>query len=599
MAGCLQDVEEILVSTSLGRVKADLIVRGGNLVNVFTGEVVEGVDVAVKDGRIAFIGSSASHTMGLDTYVIDAYGKYVAPGFLDAHVHIESSMLTPKEFARAVLPHGATGVFVDPHEIANVLGLNGVKFIIEDSQGLPLKVFICIPSCVPASSPELETSGAEIGVGDVAAALRWSNVVGVAEVMNYPGVLHGDLKIHGEIKEGLKAGKVIDGHAPGLRGSYLSAYAASGISSCHESTSADEAVEKARIGLYVMVREGSAWLDLSEVIKAVTRHRLNPRRFLLATDDRHPGDIVRQGYIDHVIRRAIEEGVDPVVAIQMATINTAERFNVDRDFGAIAPGRVADIVILGSLERVSVETVIANGEVVVRNGRLVANIPRVKPPEYVRNTVRVKRPLTPEDLKVYANGDGWVNIRVIGVSEGKTLTRHLIERVKAEDGLINPQVDRDIVKAAVIERHKLTGNIGLGFVKGFNIKRGAIASTVAHDSHNIIAIGVDDADIAYAVNKLVEAGGGVIAVESLKTKAFINLPVAGLMSDESYESVVVKVKEMEEAWVKLGCTMRSPFMTMSLLSLPVLPELRITDKGIIDTVNFRRVPIVANSADST
>ena len=583
-----------LVATAMGREKADLVVKDGNLVNVYTRELLEGVDVAVKGDRIALVGE-AGHTVGLNTVTIDAKGRYLAPGFLDGHVHVESSMVTVTQFAKVVLLHGTTGAFIDPHEIANVLGLRGVELMLEESKGLPLKVFVSVPSCVPASSPEFETAGAEMGPKEVEEALKWDSVVALGEVMNYPGVIGGDGKMHGEIEAALRSGKVVEGHSDSILDKELAAYASAGITSCHESTRKVDGLQRARLGVYTMVREGSAWRDLAEVIRIVTEGGIDPRRVCLVTDDRHPKDLFEEGGVDHVVRRAIREGVDPLVAVQMATLNTAEHFNVDLNVGGIAPSRFADILILDGLTDVSVNTVIADGRVVAKEGRLIVDLKPPRYPDYAKKTVRVKRPLEPGDLVVRAPMEtGTVRAHVIGVSEGKIVTKHLMEGLPVRAGATQASSQQDIVKAAVVERHKLTGNIGLGFVKGFGFKSGAVASTVAHDSHNLLVMGTNDEDMVLAANELVRIGGGMIAVKDGEVIALVELPIAGLMSPEEIQVVSEKMKGLESAWVDLGCDMASPFMTMSFLSLSVLPELRVTDKGLIDTVEFKKIGVLAD-----
>ena len=582
----LEEVTKLLVSTAMGMEKADLVVRGGNLVNVNSGELLKNVDVAVKKDRIALIGR-ADHTIGNKTVVIDATDKYLAPGFLDGHIHIESSMVTATQFAKAVIPHGTTGVFIDPHEIANVFGLKGVKLMLDEARDLPLKVFACIPSCVPAA-PNLETSGAEINPADVEEAIKWEEVVGLGEVMNYPGVLHGDEKIHEEIRISLHANKVVEGHSNGLLDTELAAYAAAGITSCHESTSKIDGVQRLRLGLYTMMREGSAWRDVAEVIKCLTEQKMDTRHAVLVTDDRHPETLMTQGHVDDVVRRAIEEGVDPVTAVQMATLNTAEHFRVSRDIGSVAPSKCADILILNSLSKVSIDTVIADGVVVAKQGRMLVDLAPPKYPDFVKRSIHLKRQLTAENFVVNAPiREGKVKVHVIGVVEAKVFTRHLQEELPVEKGRVRLSVGKDIAKVAVVERHKLTGNIGLGFVSGFGFKEGAVASSVAHDSHNLLVVGMNDYDMAIAVNKLAEVGGGMNAVKNGETKGMVELPIAGLMSDQPVEKVSEQVEKLYKAWVALGCTMASPFMTMSLLALPVLPELRITDKGLVDTQKFR------------
>ncbi|MFQ6086797.1 MAG: adenine deaminase [Candidatus Bathyarchaeia archaeon] len=586
----LENATKLLVSTALGRLKADMVIKDGNLVNVHSRELLENVDIAVKKGRIALVGE-AEHTIGSRTTVIDATGKYVAPGFLDGHVHVESSMVTLTQFARAVMPRGTTGVFIDPHEIANVLGLKGVKLMLDEARGLPLKVFVCIPSCVP-SAPEFETAGAEITVKDVEEALAWDGVIGLGEVMNYPGVLQNDEKMHGEIEAALRANKVVEGHSNGLLNTELAAYASAGISSCHESTRKVEGVQKLRNGLCLMVREGSAWRDLEEVIKCVTEDKLDSRHVVLVTDDRHPETLMAEGHIDDVVRKAVEEGVDPLTAFQMATINTAEHFGVSRDIGSIAPSQCADVLILDSLSEVSVDMVIADGVVVAQKGRMVVDLVSPKYPRLVRDSIRLPCLLKPEDFVIKAPIEkGKIKVRVIGVVEGKAVTQQLKRELTVKAGRIQPSAKLNVAKIAVIERHKRTGNIALGFVSGFGLKRGAVASSVAHDSHNLIVVGMNDNDMAAAVNKLAEVSGGIAAVKNGKIIGMVELPIAGLMSNQPIEKVCEQVKELGEAWTELGCTMASPFMTMSLLALPVLPEIRITDKGLVDTKKFKFVSL--------
>jgi adenine deaminase len=587
----LEDVTKLLVSTALGRRKADLVIKGGNLVNVHSGELLEDVNIAIKKGRIALVGN-ADHTIGNRTTVIDATGKYVAPGFLDGHVHVESSMVTLTQFARAVLPHGTTSVFIDPHEIADVFGLKGVKLMLDEARGLPLKVFVCIPSCVPAA-PEFETAGAEIAVRDVEEALAWNGVIGLGEVMNYPGVLQNDEKIHAEIEATLRANKVVEGHFSGLLNTELAAYASAGISSCHESTRKVEGVQKLRQGFCLMIREGSAWRDLAEVIKCVTEDKLDSRHVVLVTDDRHPETLIVEGHIDDVVRKAIEEGVDPLTAFQMATINTAEHFGVSRDIGSITPGKCADILILGSLSEVSVDMVIADGIVVARKGKMTVSLASPEYPRFVRSSIRLHRSLKPEDFVIKASIErGKVKVRVIGVAEGKAVTKQLEKELAVKAGEVRPSLKLDVAKVAVIERHKRTGNIGLGFVSGFGINQGAVASSVAHDSHNLIVVGMNDSDMATAVNKLAEVGGGIAAVKNGEIIGMVDLPIAGLMSNQPIEKVCEQVEGLSEAWTRLGCTMASPFMTMSLLALPVLPKIRITDKGLVDTKRFQFVSLI-------
>lgn len=589
----LWEVNRELIATALGESKADLVIKNGSLVNVYTGEIIDSINIAIKGDRIAHVGFKIDHLIGGSTKIIDASNKYLVPGFLDGHVHIESSMLLPIEFAKAVLPHGTTAVFADPHEIANVLGVKGIKFMLDNSKALPLKVYISIPSCVPASFPEFETSGASIGPNEVDEVLNWDRVVALGEMMNYPGVLMRDEKVIDEINVTLRHGRVVEGHyADPYLEEKLSAYIAAGVSSCHESTRKIDGLERARRGMWAMIREGSAWHDLAEVIKGVTETRVDTRRFVLVTDDRHPDDLLSEGHINHVVRRAIEEGVDPITAIQMATLNTAEHFKLDHDLGGIAPGRYADILIVKDLSKMVIETVVSSGVIAVRDGKLTIDIGVREIPEWVVNTMNVKNILSQKDFMIRAPIDeGIIKVHVIEVIEAKVGTNHLIEDLPVRDHYVETDVDRDIAKVAIIERHHASGNIGLGFVKGFGFKEGAIASTVAHDSHNLLVAGVNDRDMVYAANKLIEVGGGMIVVNNEKVLGLIELPIAGLMSKENVEVVSRKVRDLSKAWKIIGRKMVSPFMTMSLLSLSVLPELRITDKGLIDTLKFKKISL--------
>ncbi|MEM1546163.1 MAG: adenine deaminase [Candidatus Methanomethylicia archaeon] len=591
MRSKLWEVSKSLVKVALGIEKADLAILNSTLVNVNSGEVLEGWGIAVKGDRIASIGD-ISHTVGDNTIIIDAERKYVVPGFLDAHVHVESSMLNLTGFAKTVLPRGTTTVFIDPHEIANVLGLDGVKLMIMEGKNLPLKVFITAPSCVPAN-PMFETSGAYLGPREVEEMLSWNEVVGLGEMMNYPGVLSVDMEVFEKINVTHKIGKVVEGHDAGLLGRDLTAYVAAGISSSHELTRKIDAVERLRLGMYVYMREGSAWLDVAETVKAITETKIDSRHACLVTDDREINSILKQGHMNHVVRRAIEEGVDPIRAIQMATINPAEHYNLDREIGSIAPSKYADILILRNLSRVEVETVIADGKVIARNGRLLADLEKPKYEEKHLKTVNIGREIKTKDLEVRAPiEEGKIEVRAIEAIEGSVLTRSSIEELHVNNSIILPDAERNIYKIAVIERHRGTGEIGLGFVKGFGFKLGAIASTVAHDNHNILVIGLRDEDMVMAIRELEKEGGGIITVDKGEKLAFIRLPLAGLMSIEEPETVAEELEKTYKIWREKGCRWISPFMTISLLALDVLPELRITEKGLIDTVNYRPVSLI-------
>ncbi|KXB07575.1 adenosine deaminase [candidate division MSBL1 archaeon SCGC-AAA382K21] len=583
----LSKITKNLSLTAMGEKKSDLVVKGSDLVNVYSREIIESIDVAVKKGRIALVGD-ADHTIGSETKVIDGSDKYLTPGFLDGHVHIDDSMATVTEFARAVIPRGTTGVFMDPHEIANVLGLKGVKLMIEESRGLPLKVYNTVPSCVPATSPSLETTGAEIGPEEVKEAMRWDETVALGEMMNYPGVIQGNEKIHEMIEETLNAGKVVEGHAPGMSGKSLNAYAAAGISSCHESTEMEEGLEKLRLGMHLMIREGFASLkNLSDLISIVTEENVDSNRISLVTDDRHPKDLTEDGHMDDVVRRAIEEGVDPVKAIQMSSLNTAKHFQVDGEIGGIAPGKSADMVTISDLSKIEIDEVIIDGEIMARAGKLTTELKPYKYPKFAENSVRIPKKLGSGDFEIKTSSQSEnTEVRVIKVKEGTPKTESIVKKLPVSHGSIQPSTKDDVAKISVIERHNKTGNIGLGFVNGFGFEKGATASTIAHDSHNLLVLGTNDDDMASATNKLAEVGGGIISVSDGEILAMVKLPIAGLMSKLSLKETNKKMKKVSESWKELGCKIESPFSTMVLLALPVIPELRITDKGLIDANNF-------------
>lgn len=587
----LYDITKSLVATALGKEKADLVIKNGNLVNVNSGELLEGIDIAVKKDRVAFVGKSADHTVGPQTTIFDAHGKYIAPGFVDGHIHVESSMITVTQFANAVLPFGTTTCFIDPHEIGNVLGLKGVRLMLEEGRGLPLKVFVSMPSCIPAAHG-FENGGAVFGPAEVEEAMQWDGVAALGEVMNYPGVIAGDDKMHGEIAATLKARKVVEGHDTGLLGTELTAYAAAGITSSHESTRKIDAIERVRNGMYAMLREGSAWLDVRDTVRSVTEAGIDSRHVCVVTDDKEPDSIIRDGHMNHSIRRAIQEGVDPVTAIQMGSLNPAEHFEKAREIGSIAPSRLADIVVLDSLTQMKVHAVFADGIMVAKDGRMVVQFPRPDYPDYARKSIHLSRMIEPKDFKIKAPIDqGEIATRVIQAIEGSVLTKHIIEKLPVKQNEVLAAPERAVLKTAVIERHKGTGNIGLGFTKGFAFREGAVATTVAHDSHNILVVGSNDQDMVRAVQELEKVGGGIVTIVRGNVTSIVKLPIAGLMSDQPVQEVAKEVSAMYDDWKTLGCSWVSPFMTMSLLALSVLPELRLTDLGLLDTNNFKFVEL--------
>lgn len=573
---CHIDTLRQQIEVARGLRPADLLLRGGRVVNVFSGEVYE-ANVAIYKDRIAGIG--VYYQEGEEVY--DVEGLYLIPGLIDAHVHIESSMLPPPEYARAVLPHGTTTVICDPHEIANVMGLEGIRYILQSSRGIPLNLFVTASSCVPAT--RLETSGAILSATEIEEVLNWDRVIGLAEMMNVPGVLGGNRSEIEKILIAKKMDKPIDGHSPSLSGKDLNAYISSGIGTDHESTTREEAGEKLRLGMYLMIREGSAARNLEELLPIVTSASCN--RCMFVSDDLHPRDLLREGHMDHIIRKAIRLGIDPVMALSMATINPARAF-MRKGIGAIAPGYYADIVAVNNLGEFKVHSVFKNGMAVIRNGEMVIDIPHTFY-ERARKTMRVKD-LSPERFKIRINGQ---RVRVIELIPGQIHTRHVIEDVRVEDGEVRADPSRDLLKIAVIERHHATGNIGLGFVRGFGLRQGALASSVAHDSHNIIVIGTDDMDMYIAARKIVELGGGHVVVSGGEVLGRLSLPIAGLLSDMRLEEIVTEEERLLDIVRELGVRPLSPFIKLSFLALPVIPELKITDRGLVDVNRFEVVGI--------
>lgn len=582
-----------LVDVAMGRSPADRVVRGGRWVCVQSGEILPDSDVAVARGRIAYVGNNASHTIGPDTEVIEARGRHIVPGLLDGHMHVESGMLTVTEFVRAVAPHGTTGMFVDPHEIANVFGLDGVRMMVEEAFLQPIHVWVQMPSCVP-SAPGLETPGADIGPDEVAEAMQWPGIIGLGEMMNFPGVFSSDSKLHAEMAETRRAGKVIGGHyaSPDL-GVPFHGYVAGGAEDDHEGTRVEDAVARVRQGMKAMLRYGSAWYDVAGQVGAILEKKLDSRHFLLVTDDCHSGTLVHEGHMDRVVRHAIEQGLPPMTALQMATINTAEHFGVAREVGQIAPGRSADLLLVDDLRGMEAELVLARGEIVARDGRMTAEAPRFVYPQAVRSSVRLARALEAEDFRLEVDGDGPRRVHVIGVIENQAPTRHLIETVRSANGRLTADRERDLAKVALVERHRGSGAIQIGLVRGLGFtERCAVGSTVAHDSHHLIVVGTSDADMAVAANELAAVGGGQIVVRDGRVLARIELPIAGLMSDESADVVANKAEALLEAIRACGCRLNNPNMQISLLGLVVIPQLRISDKGLVDVDQFKVIPLV-------
>ncbi|MGG1514109.1 adenine deaminase [Paenibacillus oryzisoli] len=587
----LTEVSRTLAKVALGEEPAELVIRNGTLVNVYTGELLPGTDVAIAAGRIALIGD-AEHTIGPQTVVRDAAGMHLVPGLLDGHMHVESTMLSVTEFSKAALAKGTTGIFMDPHEIANVFGSEGVRLMHEEGQGLPLKVFTTFPSCVPATN-DLEDAGASLDVADIEAGLNWEGVIGLGEVMNFPGVVYGDPKMLGEIEATVVRGKAVTGHFPSDDDRMLQAYLASGVTSDHETVTRQQGLHKLRMGMHLMIREGSAWHDVKEVIKVVTEDKVDTSNISLVTDDVSPQTLVDKGHLNHVVRRAIEEGVDPVTAIQMVTINVARYFRLEQDVGSIAPGKCADIVLIEDLRRMEPSTVITDGRVIYDGEQLCVDFPAYVYPDRILNSMNVKRPLTLEDFRLTSRDPGAsvTRVNVVGAIENSARTEKRTAELPVRDGLIQPDLAQDVIRLACIDRHHGSGQISLAFTHGFQVKTGAVASTVAHDSHNLIVMGVSEADMALAANELIKLGGGTIVVDGGKVLAQVPLRIAGLMSDKSLPEVVREVTQLDAAWKAIGCPLNAPFMTFSLIALPVIPEIRISNRGLVDVTAFKLVDV--------
>lgn len=589
-------VSRELVDCAMGRAPADLVIRNGQWVCVQSGEIIPHTDVAVKGSRIAYVGPDAGHTLSPDTKVIEAGGRYLVPGLLDAHMHVESGMVTVTEFVRAVAPRGTTGMFVDPHEIANVFGLQGVKWMVAEAGVQPINVWVQMPSCVP-SAPGLETPGAHIGPDEVREAMTWPGIIGLGEMMNFPGVFLSDDKMHGELAETMRASKTIGGHyaAPDL-GRHFHGYVAGGPEDDHEGTRAEDAVARVRQGMKAMLRLGSAWYDVAAQVKAVTEHGLDPRHFILCTDDSHSGTLVNEGHMDRVLRHAIAQGLDPITALQMMTLNTAEHFGVARDVGQIAPGRYADLVLTASLPEFRAEVVIAAGDVIVDNGAWKVDWPRYAYPAEVKQSVHLGKMLAAQDFRVpFPSRPKSVVVKanVIGVIENQAPTKRLMFYLTAKNAEVLSDPVQDVCKVALVERHAGTGGVTVGFVHGFGLNVPcAIASTVAHDSHHMLVVGTDEAQMAAAANELAARGGGMLVMREGRVRACVELPIAGLMSDERAEVVAQKAEAVLAEYRACGCRLHNANMQLSLLALVVIPELRISDLGLVDVTQFKLIDVI-------
>jgi adenine deaminase len=569
-----------------------MVIKGGAWVNVQTREVLDGYDIAVAEGRIAAVVPDAAYCTGPETEIIEAGGRYMIPGLCDGHMHIESGMLTPAEFARAVIPHGTTTMFTDPHEIANVLGLDGVRMMHDEALMQPVNIFTQMPSCAP-SAPGMETTGFEITPADVAEAMTWPGIIGLGEMMNFPGVSNADPKMLAEIAATQRAGKTVGGHyASSDLGPAFAGYLAGGPADDHEGTCEADAIARTRQGMRAMLRLGSAWYDVESQITAITEKGLDPRNFILCTDDCHSGTLVGEGHINRVVRHAIACGCDPLVALQMATVNTATHFGLERELGSIAPGRRADVILTSDLSTLPIEVVIARGKVVARDGECLVECPHYDWPQAARATVNMARDLADEDFAIPAPaGANGVRANVIGVVENQAPTKALQFELPVTDGRV--QATGEVAQIALVERHRATGGVTNAFVSGFGYEgRMAMASTVAHDSHHMIVVGTDASQMALAANRLRAVGGGVVIYRDGEELALVELPIAGLMSDSPAAEVAASADRMLEAMRACGCTLNNAYMQHSLLALVVIPELRISDLGLVDVRSFEFIPVV-------
>ena len=586
------DVAPDLVNVAAGRAPADIVVRGGVWVNVHTRETLPAHDIAIKHGRVACVVPDASAQIGQETEIIEAQGRFMVPGLCDGHMHIESGMLTPAEFAAAVIPHGTTTMFTDPHEIANVLGLEGVRLMHDEALMQPVNIWTQMPSCAP-SAPGMETTGYEISADDVTKAMAWPGIIGLGEMMNFPGMAAADPQMLAEVAATQRAGKTVGGHyaSPDL-GPDFAAYVAGGPADDHEGTCEADAVARMRQGMRSMIRLGSAWYDVETQITAITEKGLDPRNMILCTDDCHSGTLVNDGHMNRVVRHAIACGCDPLVALQMATLNTATHFGLEREIGSLTPGRRADMILTSDLQTLPIEHVIARGKTVSINGELTVACPHLDWPAKARQTVNMGTDKTAADFEIAApEGRNSVTANVIGVVENQAPTKALKRNMPVSDGKVESH--GDTCQIALVERHRATGGVTNALVSGFNYQgRMAMASTVAHDSHHMIVVGTDREQMALASNRLAEVGGGITIFRDGAELALVELPIAGLMSDSPARDVAAKADKMVQAMVDCGCTLNNAYMQHSLLALVVIPELRISDLGLVDVRTFDFIPVL-------
>ncbi|WP_299091260.1 adenine deaminase [uncultured Metabacillus sp.] len=560
------------------KMKADLVIKNGRIIDVFNGDIIEET-IAITDGVIVGIGDYE----GVKT--IDAKGKFISPGFIDGHVHIESAMVTPAQFSQLVVPHGVTTVIADPHEIANVSGSKGIQFMIDTAKNVPLNIYFMLPSCVPATP--FENAGARLSAEDLRPFYENENVIGLGEVMDFPSVFHQDPAMMEKLTNANQLKKKMDGHAAGISGDPLNVYLAAGIKTDHECITPEEAYDRLKRGMYVMLREGSAAKDLVSLLPVVTER--NARRCLFVTDDKHLDDLIAEGSIDYSVALSIANGLDPMLAYQMATINAAECFGLLTK-GAIAPGYDADFVLLNELETVDIDQVFIKGELIAEKGNCLNTSTSLLVPDPLTNTVHLKE-FTLEDIQIKCPNHAVANI--IEIIPNKIVTRHIVEKIEERTGVFQPSIEKDQLKLAVFERHRNTGNIGLGIVKGFGLSSGAVATTIAHDSHNVVAVGTNDQDLIKAVNMMTTMGGGMVVIKDGEVLASLPLEIAGLMTANQFDHVNEGLKQIDHALTEIGFTGDfNPFLTLSFLALPVIPELKLTDLGLFQVKEFKHINII-------
>ncbi len=579
-----------IVDCAMGRTKSDIVLLNGQLVNVYTKEIIE-VDVAICKDRIVHVGKNTNDLIGENTRIINIEGSIICPGLIESHVHIESSMLTLSRFTEAIVTHGTTTAVIDPHELANVAGIGGLEILVDEVRNSPISYLIEVPSCVP-SLPGFETSGATIDSEQVKQMMIRDEFFALAEMMNYPGVFLGLEEVMTKIDAAKKAGKIIEGHAPLLKGKELQAYVAAGISSDHEATTFEEVLEKLRLGMKLQVREGSFAKDLGNILQKLEDSKIDTRNMLIATDDRNPIDLMEKGHLNYTYKKMVQLGINPIEAIQMMTLNTATHLGLEKEIGGIAPGKRADIIIVNNLEEFNIEMVFAKGEVLFENEKLTFSTQETKYPDFILDTLSNLEVPTIEKLKIKVNEQNYVNVRVIGVNEHSLITEKLEAELQVQDTFIIPDVENDILPVVVINRHTKEEKIGKGFVKGLGLKHGAIASTVAHDSHQLICTGSNYELMLKAIKALKESHGGLVVVTTDKI-TILPLEFAGIMSTGKIEDVVRLNKELNNALNNLNPAISESFMALAFLALPVIPHLKITDHGLIDVDIFEKVnPVI-------